>query len=84
MMELKMVYTVAELAKAAQMSTKRLRRLLASMDVPVTVTGPRSRYVFLTDLKAKMPSMWESLLLWEERQCLGEEDLLAEEDCNDL
>lgn len=70
MLQLKTVYTLAELARAAQLDTRRIRRLLTAQGVAIQSAGPRSKYVFLADIRTHMPKFWESILEYETTRSL--------------
>jgi hypothetical protein len=58
-------YTVTELARAGKVSRFLMRRLLRSNGITFLRAG-RSQYVMLTEIREKIPSLWESLRLAEE------------------
>lgn len=60
--EIKAVYSVAELARAARIDARRMRALLLKQRVPLHQIGPRCAAVLLTDIKGRFPILWESLL----------------------
>ena len=60
MFEVRAFMTVPELAKLANIDRKRMARFLESAGVPMHPIGAYRR-VFLSDIKAKVPSLWESL-----------------------
>lgn len=61
--ELKATYTVTELAKLAGMSPRAMRRTLEEGGVAVECRGARvPARVWVADLQAHMPRLWESLV----------------------
>ncbi len=62
--ELTAVYYVGDLAARSGMTRWSMRRLLDRWGITVHGDGPRfSSYVFLSDIEAKCPQLWESLEL---------------------
>lgn len=72
MLPIKTIYSISELAKAAQMDTRRVGRFLMAHGVAIQIAGPRSRYVFLSDIRTRMPMLWESILEYEATQHLDD------------
>lgn len=60
--EVKAVYSVRELARAAGLEARAVKRVLAQYDVPIRTVGPRSAIVCLADLRERFPAFWESIL----------------------
>jgi hypothetical protein len=58
--EVKALYSIAELARFARVTTRLLRRVLRANAV-VLVSGGRSLYVPLSEIEAKIPPLWTSL-----------------------
>jgi hypothetical protein len=59
---LRAAYTVAELARVGNVSTKVMRRLLADAGVPVVDEAPRrSGLVRISDVRRLSPVLWDSL-----------------------
>ena len=59
-LEVQAVYSVAALARAANVSPDLLRRLLRSTGVVLLRVG-RAIYVPLSEIEAHIPPLWESI-----------------------
>ena len=60
--ELKPLYSIAELAKLFRLHRNQVVRLLESADVQFTMVGNR-RHVALEEIQAKLPAVWNSVFL---------------------
>lgn len=60
--ELKAVYTVTELARMGNVTTREMRRLLRDAQIPIHRTGRTGR-VKLDDLRRCDPALWASVQL---------------------
>ena len=60
-MELKVIYTVSELAALAGLSRFRTLRLLESARVPIKRSG-RLLVVYLAELRSACPAFWDGVL----------------------
>ena len=63
-MELRALYSVAALARAANVSAPMLRRLLRANGVQFVRSG-RALLVPLNEIQARIPPLWEALLVME-------------------
>jgi hypothetical protein len=59
------IYSVGSLARVGNVSTDRLRRLLRANGIELLRVG-RVLAVSLVDLRTKLPSLWDSLVLMEQ------------------
>ena len=66
-LELKAVYTALELARSLGISRYRLTRLLEAQDVLVYRIG-RTVLVPVSEVRAKLQPLWESLLVRDEKR----------------
>ena len=64
-LQVQALYSVARLARFANVTRHVLRRVLRSNGV-VLVNGGRSLFVPLSEIRRKIPPLWESLCLAEE------------------
>jgi hypothetical protein len=64
-LEVRVFYSVAELARAGNVPAYRLLRLLRRNGVTFLSAG-RALYVTLTEIRRKIPPLWESLCAAEE------------------
>jgi hypothetical protein len=64
-LEVRVFYSVAELARAGNVPAYRLLRLLRRNGVTFLRAG-RAFYVTLTEIREKIPPLWESLCAAEE------------------
>ena len=69
-LELRAYYTIAELARAAGVTTFSLLRLLRRNEVVFLRTG-RALFVPLSEIRTKIPPLWEGLLAKEELRAAG-------------
>jgi plasmid maintenance system antidote protein VapI len=58
--EIKVVYTIPELARMLRISRFRVARLLKASNVQTRRSG-RSILVFLSEIKKALPELWESM-----------------------
>lgn len=59
-LEVQALYSIATLARVARISTYQLRRVLRSNGI-VFVRGGRALLVPLSEIRSKIPPLWESL-----------------------
>ncbi len=69
-LEVQALYSIAALARAVNVSTFTLRRLLRSNGVEL-VRGGRALFVPLSEIRRKIPPLWESLRAAEELRGKG-------------
>jgi hypothetical protein len=60
-LEVRALYSIAELARFAHVTTYRLRRVLRANGI-VLVRSGRALLVPLSEIEAKIPPLWKSLL----------------------
>ncbi len=61
-MKQKESYTIPELAQLGGISEYRMRTLLLSVGISARKIGSR-HLVFVADIRARIPELWESILL---------------------
>jgi hypothetical protein len=66
------IYTVADLANAANLSTPRMRRLLRGCNVEMFLAG-RQWMVPLDEIQKKVPALWRNLAVLERLRIEAEE-----------
>jgi hypothetical protein len=59
-LEIRALYSIAELARAAGVTTYMLRRALRAAGVDLLRSG-RALYVPLSEIESKIPSLWQSI-----------------------
>ncbi len=65
------IYSVADLARAAGVRSRVLRRLLRANGVTL-ISGGRALYVSLADIRQKIPGLFDGICLAEQvRSCAG-------------
>ena len=66
-LEVKALYSVAELARGANVGADRLRRVLRASGVTL-LRGGRVLLVPLSEIREKIPALWESILAADRRR----------------
>jgi len=73
MLEVKVLYGVAELGRLAGMSSKKVERVLKNAGVPIHQDG-KVKEVYLSELKEYLPQLWDSLLTRRALRGNGEDE----------
>ncbi len=63
-LEVRAVYTIAELARTAGISRHVMRQILQNADITILSAG-RHEMVPLCDIEARIPPLWQSLVTAE-------------------
>jgi hypothetical protein len=69
-LEVRALYTIPELARAANVTTYTLRRLFVANHIR-TIHSGRAVFVPLSEIERKIPSLWGSLLAAEALRVAG-------------